>query len=208
MERIYQRDSKSRIRKSRNIPGALSRGTPGMFSAEQRRGPDGIAEIPKGSLLKRNDMDKINKITEIISTAGIILIVFIILMQITMRYVFSFPLTWSDELARILHIWVVYLGTYIAVTKNEHVKVEYFMSFLPKKFEPTLQIFINLVCFGFVLSLIYSSVLVVIKLSGARTATMGLPMPFVFSCTIIGSILMLVYFGLKIVKLFSSNYVD
>lgn len=145
-------------------------------------------------------MRRVNRILELIPMVGLVLIVSTVLLQIFLRYILLYPLSWSDELARITHIWLVFMGAYIAFTKNLHVKFEYFMSFLPKKWDMVLEVFINVLCGFFVFFLLYSASMAVVKLFKARTAAMGLPMPFVFSATLISSILMLTHFALTVIK--------
>ena len=45
----------------------------------------------------------------------------------TARYVFSNPLTWSDELASILFLWLAMLGAVIALRRGEHMRLTAFI---------------------------------------------------------------------------------
>lgn len=141
---------------------------------------------------------------EKIPILSLFLIFLTVLTQIILRYVFLYPLSWSDELARILHIWTVFMGSYIALTLNDHIRVEYFMSFIPKRWEPWLELFIHLICLIFVFFLVWSGLNALVKLSNARTAAMGMPMPYVFASTLISSILMSIYFISMLAKEFQA----
>ena len=46
------------------------------------------------------------------------------------RYVFNAPLTWSDELASILFLWLAMLGAVIALRRDEHMRLTTFIGLL------------------------------------------------------------------------------
>ncbi|SCW55158.1 TRAP transporter small permease [Ancylobacter rudongensis] len=50
--------------------------------------------------------------------------VIVCLGQVISRYVFNDPLTWSEELARFLFVWVGYLSAWFAWTKRAHIALD------------------------------------------------------------------------------------
>jgi tripartite ATP-independent transporter DctM subunit len=46
------------------------------------------------------------------------------------RYVFNAPLTWSDELASILFLWLAMLGAVIALRRDEHMRLTTFIGMM------------------------------------------------------------------------------
>lgn len=50
--------------------------------------------------------------------------VIVCLGQVISRYVFNDPLTWSEELARYLFVWVGYLSAWFAWTKRAHIALD------------------------------------------------------------------------------------
>jgi len=51
-----------------------------------------------------------------------------IIVQVFLRYVFSFSLSWSEEVARYLMIWVAFLGGSLALKKGLHIGVEFLLT--------------------------------------------------------------------------------
>lgn len=47
----------------------------------------------------------------------------IIFLQVVMRYGFQASLSWSEEIARYLFIWLIYIGISYGVKKSAHVEV-------------------------------------------------------------------------------------
>lgn len=60
------------------------------------------------------------------NVATILLTLFVIatLFGVFSRYVFNSPLVWSEEAARNLNIWSVFLGATVAVYKADHLRVD------------------------------------------------------------------------------------
>ena len=52
--------------------------------------------------------------------------------QVVARYVFNHSLAWSEELARYIFIWQVWLGSAYCVVKNRHIRIDVFTDKLPK----------------------------------------------------------------------------
>lgn len=55
---------------------------------------------------------------------SLVLTVLIIFMQIVMRSVFNASLSWSEELARYIFIWQIWLGMSMGLRDNKHINVE------------------------------------------------------------------------------------
>lgn len=51
----------------------------------------------------------------------------IIIIQVFLRYLFLFSLSWSEEVARYLMIWASFLGASLALKYGLHVGVEFFI---------------------------------------------------------------------------------
>lgn len=67
---------------------------------------------------------KINRVEEWLSVAVLIAILILLSYQVIMRFVFHNTNSWSEELARYLFIWLVYLSASYAIYKNAHIKIE------------------------------------------------------------------------------------
>ncbi len=68
-------------------------------------------------------MDKINKCLNWASVISITMMLFIIFLQVIFRYVFHNSLTFSEELARYLFVWTVFLCSAVVARDNGHIIV-------------------------------------------------------------------------------------
>jgi tripartite ATP-independent transporter DctM subunit len=66
------------------------------------------------------------------------------------RYVFDAPLTWSDELASILFLWLAMLGAVIALRRGEHMRLTAVVTRLPERWRALLETLAALVVAVFV----------------------------------------------------------
>jgi TRAP-type C4-dicarboxylate transport system permease small subunit len=79
----------------------------------------------------------------------------IIIVQVFMRYVFLYSLSWSEEVARYLMIWVSFLGASLALKYGFHIGVE----FVINRISEGKRVWINLIAkVGILLFLIYFTI--------------------------------------------------
>ena len=69
-------------------------------------------------------------ITEIPAAILVVAEIVILFAGVVSRYVFNKPLTWSDELASILFLWLAMLGAVIALRRGEHMRLTTFVNML------------------------------------------------------------------------------
>lgn len=71
----------------------------------------------------------------------------IVFLQVIMRFVFSNSLTWSEELARYLFIWLIFIGVSYGIKKELHLTVDA----LDAVFEKKGRIIVSLIANAFIL---------------------------------------------------------
>ena len=69
-------------------------------------------------------------LTEIPAAALVVAEIVILFAGVVSRYVFNKPLTWSDELASVLFLWLAMLGAVIALRRGEHMRLTTFVNAL------------------------------------------------------------------------------
>lgn len=69
-------------------------------------------------------VDGISEFTGQLSAWSLFLVGFFITFEVVMRYVFTAPTIWVDEISRIIQIWVVYLAASYVLKHREMVTIE------------------------------------------------------------------------------------
>ena len=129
-----------------------------------------------------------NNIEESILIILSIITVIIVFLQVVMRTVFNSSLVWSEELARYLFIWLIYIGVAYGVKKNRHISVEVVTYILGRKGNWILSIIANILFLIFAILICYLSFNVTMSVNRMSPA-MSIPMSLVYAAPFVGMLL-------------------
>lgn len=133
--------------------------------------------------------------------AGLLLIaVFgMIIFQVFTRYVLGIPLPWSEEVARLLVVWLTFVGAGFVASRNAHIAVDILAVYLPKKLATATQIFAMLLVAAASAYMVWAA-LALMLLTGPLTMTAtSLPMPLLYGAVLVGYLMILGHTLLNIV---------
>ena len=145
--------------------------------------------------------DWINRCVQYIGFVQLSLMTLIIILQVFYRYVLGSSLSWSEESARFLFIWVVLLGASMGVKESFHVSVTLFKDMLPRRIKVTVDVLVNL------LTGVVAAIMVVYGLSIAETVSIQLSpavrisMFWVYLAIPVSGALMLLHLTARMVEL-------
>lgn len=123
-----------------------------------------------------------------------------IFMQVVFRYVFKSPLTWSEELARFLFIWMAFIASYVGARQGKHIGVEVLQNVLPSIAGALLKCLANLICTVFFFVVAYFTMDAWPKLMTQISPALGFPMAFVYLGMLLGSVFMGIWYFVLAVK--------
>ncbi|MEI4474112.1 TRAP transporter small permease [Frigidibacter sp. MR17.24] len=112
----------------------------------------------------------------------------ILAIQVFMRYVMGASLYWSEELARYIFIWLIYLGISYSARQMTHIKVDAALGLFPLKLRPWVVFLGDMLFLGFALFIVWTSWTVVQRqmMLGQTSTAMQIPMWFVYSAPLVG----------------------
>ena len=98
--------------------------------------------------------------------------------QVFMRYVMQASLTWSEELARYIFVWLIYIGISYGAKIMKHIRIEAAVMVLPKRGQRYVEILGDILFLGFALFIVYTSWGIVQKqlLLGQTSPAIQMPM--------------------------------
>lgn len=111
--------------------------------------------------------------------------------QVFARYVLNHSLFWSEELARYLFIWLVFLSAAMVLRQDRHIQVSVFVDMLPASMKRAIIILGDLLMFGFVLVVFVESVRLAGMVWTVLTAAMEIPWTLVYLGILLGMCVML-----------------
>lgn len=126
---------------------------------------------------------------------------FLVGLQVVMRYVFHNSLSWSEELARYMFIWLVYVGISYGVKRNRHICIDFVHDILPSKGAAVLSMLADLIFFAFALLAVKygSNIVSRVVFSTQTSPALEIPMWLVYSAVPVG-------FGLVCLRLLQSLF--
>lgn len=122
----------------------------------------------------------------------IVILLFLIMMgavlvQVGGRYVFNYSISTATELATFSQIWLVLLGSGIAMARNQHVAIDILPAQLSLNLQRVASVAIAIITLAFLAVLAYGS-LPLLRLGAIQTSSaMRLPMWWVYLCLPVGA---------------------
>lgn len=112
----------------------------------------------------------------------------ILLIQVVARYVFGNSLVFSEELARYIFIWLIYLGISYATKQFRHIKIESALGLFPSFLRPYVTLVGNILFLLYSVAIVYTGWDMVMRQQslGSTSPAMALPMWLVFLAPVVG----------------------
>ena len=140
---------------------------------------------------------------ETILVYSYLLIIPLLTVQVVSRYVFNHSISWSEELARYVFIWQIWLGSSYCVKKNRHIRIDIFTNHLSENARKIYEIVITISSIVFCCFLIYKGGQVVMMITNLHQTSPALkiPMQLIYACVPISCALMVARYIEHIYKL-------
>jgi len=132
-----------------------------------------------------------------IVTISLLAMIVVVFLQVFFRYVVHYSLPWSEELARYLMTWVVFVGASMGAKEGVHIGVAAFVNIMPRWFQKADIIFSGLCSIIFGLATSYVGYLAVARIAkmGQISPAMEIPMWIAYLPICVGSFCMAIRFG-------------
>ena len=143
---------------------------------------------------------KVNKILDGVSVLCMVLILLLVIVQVAMRYLFNSPLTWSEELAVFVMIWLTFIGSLICMRDKEHIEVTILVDHLPRPLQRIVVAFSRLASVFFLLVVAYYGFELVMENMTVTSPANKISMGLVYTIIPLSSLGMVFYLVKEIVK--------
>lgn len=118
--------------------------------------------------------------------------------NVVLRYVFNEGIVWSEELARFMFIWLIFLGAIGALKDNEHLGVDMLVKNLPPYLKRAAYLLSNIIILYVLWLVMLGSWKMTMGNLDTHAPTTGLPLAFVYGSAFVMSI------GMAIIILYNS----
>lgn len=148
-----------------------------------------------------------SRLDKVISAFLIVLMALMVLnvtWQVTSRYVFKNPSSFTDELSRYMLIWVGMLGAAYVAGKNEHLAIDIILTSLGEKLQKKVLILVSVLVMAFALTVMVlggSNLVYITFILDQKSAALQIPLAYVYGIIPFSGILVCYYQILTIVHL-------
>ncbi|KUO51508.1 MAG: hypothetical protein APF76_17750 [Desulfitibacter sp. BRH_c19] len=138
-------------------------------------------------------LDKFEDYSVTILYATMVIVIFL---QVFFRFVIKASLPWSEELARYIMAYAVFIGAAIAAKEGAHIGINVIVGALPKPFDKYMRGIAMFISFIFAALLLYLSIIIVMFLmkTGQKSPAMLIPIWIAYLSVPLGAILMSIRF--------------
>jgi len=141
----------------------------------------------------------LEKVTGYVCMSLVAIMLSVVMIQVVLR-MFRASVPWSEELSRMLLIWIGMLGAGIAAKEGLHVGVDFVISLLPRTTQKVIAILINLILITFLVFFAYQGYLSAVAAKRVLATTFEITLFVPKLALPVGSVLMMIhlfYFAVK-----------
>lgn len=126
-----------------------------------------------------------DKLLAFVTASAMAAIVLIVFVNVALRYIVNTGLTWSEEIAVNLFVWVIFLGAILAGLEGLHIKVDMLTKKLPKGMQKVFIVLSSL-CVLFAMGVLIVGGIDVVKVTDKNISpATGLPFSYVSAALVV-----------------------
>lgn len=138
----------------------------------------------------------LDKLLEFITAAVMGLLVLDVVWQVITRFVLKNPSNWTEELATFLLIWVGLLGAAVALNRQAHLGIDYFVHKLTAEKQRLAEVLSALCIIGFSISVLLMGGINLVTLTfrlGQTAPATGIQLGYVYLAVPISGLFITIY---------------
>jgi len=121
------------------------------------------------------------------------LMIIVVFLQVFFRYALGRPLSWSEEMARYLFVWLSVLGAALGIHKGGHFGLDLLNRALSETGKRSLRIVTAILTAVVVLVILSQGILLVEKTRFQESPAMLIPMAWAYAALPVGAVFMAVH---------------
>ena len=126
-----------------------------------------------------------DKLLAFVTASAMAAIVLIVFVNVALRYIVNTGLTWSEEIAVNLFVWVIFLGAILAGIEGLHIKVDLLIKKLPKKMQKVFLVIASM-CVLFAMGVLIVGGVDVVKVTDRNiSAATGIPFSYISAALVV-----------------------
>jgi TRAP-type C4-dicarboxylate transport system permease small subunit len=136
----------------------------------------------------------IDRIIQMLCTLIMGIMVVAVCWQVITRFILNDPSTVTEEALRYLLVWTTMVGAAYAYGRRKHLSINIIMKKLNPAAQQLLDIAVQILVIVFsVVVMIMGGLRLCSTAADQSSAALGIPMPYIYSCLLVGAVLFIFY---------------
>lgn len=121
--------------------------------------------------------------------------------QVANRFLIQYPITWTEEIARFMAVWICLLGAARCVRERSHIEIDLLVNLLPARAQWLLSLVVHAL-FLLLCAILIQQTVSILPIVGRQTSPAAmLPMSWVYLATPVSAAIMIFYLLDSLVEL-------
>ncbi len=133
------------------------------------------------------------RIPELLLAAVLVVLVVFMTISVFSRYALNVGMAWSDEAARLLFIWIAFVGFAIGIRHRGHIAIDWLVVRLPPVWRRASEFLQDLAILCFSLFFLWQSVIIFKFSLMQRMPALRISIGWLYAATVVGGVLMTIY---------------
>jgi TRAP-type transport system small permease protein len=131
----------------------------------------------------------LSAMAELVTWILVALTILVTLTQVVFRYGLESSLSWSEELARYMFVWIIFIGASVATRRRQHIFVEVLVAQFPERLRTGVDLLGILASASFFIVLGYVSWLLMLNAWQQYSTALDIRIAYVYAAAPIGAAL-------------------
>lgn len=134
----------------------------------------------------------IRLLIEAVTSALVLVIAGILLLQVIGRHILSYSFPWPEEVAGFLFVWLVFLGAFVSYLRGNLIGIDWFVQQLPRRGAVVVQAASRLLVISLLVAMVWLGTEVTIGATGQRTTVLRFSWAWIYAALPAGFGLLLI----------------
>jgi TRAP-type C4-dicarboxylate transport system permease small subunit len=139
-------------------------------------------------MLPEQLLERLDRAVEWLIAALVAVLVVVGFLQIANRFVLNISLSWSEELQRYLHIWIVFLAIPVGYRRGAHLGMNMLLVRLPRPLHDALVLAQEFLWLVLAVSIAWFATRIMQVAQNQSSSTLGITMDWIYLAQVIGGI--------------------
>lgn len=134
----------------------------------------------------------------VVAATAFLCVILLTIAQVFFRFALDAPLIWSEELSRLLIVWITFIGAAVVCWDGRHLNVDVGFELLPPKIRRLVRMLNAIIACGFLAMLVEPTLRLVKIENFSELGALELPSGIVRLPVAIGAVLMIAAIALRL----------